>query len=311
MPFESYSLWLPKDIRTPEAYEDAFAVNEAGGIAAIGDGVSSAIYSRIWAYLLTEAIIQAPPDPNREDYPEWLQALRQEWEDQVREVPKNFFQKMKLEETGGAFTTLLWVELLPDVRPEDPELIRARCYAVGDCCLFQVRGEELITTFPLACAADFDLYPDSLASRARGAEPNYTNTELELRTGDLLFLATDAWAAWAFDEMESGRKIDWPAWQEYDNEQWQAKVTEIRNADQIRYDDTTLVILKVTAPAAAETVEQQNEELLEPATEVASGQKVMEPAEVPPEPAAEFAAELPATGDLPSAPAEPVPEVAE
>ena len=53
--FEHKAFWLPKDIEHPDEYQDAFAVDEVRGIAAIADGVSSSLFAASWARLLVNA----------------------------------------------------------------------------------------------------------------------------------------------------------------------------------------------------------------------------------------------------------------
>ena len=49
MRFESKTFWLSKDADFPDEYQDAFAVDAERGVAAIADGVASAIFSARWA----------------------------------------------------------------------------------------------------------------------------------------------------------------------------------------------------------------------------------------------------------------------
>ena len=69
---ESRVFWMPKDIGYEGDYEDAFALDEPRGVAAVADGVSSAIFSRQWADILTRAVIAGPPDVSDESFWPWL-----------------------------------------------------------------------------------------------------------------------------------------------------------------------------------------------------------------------------------------------
>jgi len=83
-----------------------------------------------------------------------------------------------------------------------------------------------------------DLNRDQLLEFRRFDEP--------CRPGDLVVLCTDALAEWALRLEESGRG---PAWQDYwDQGQaaWQQEIAALRAERQIRYDDTTLGLLRVT-----------------------------------------------------------------
>ena len=61
MRFRSHQSWFPKEIDFPREYEDASARSEKLGRAVIADGVSTAIFSRTWAQLLTRTAVANPP----------------------------------------------------------------------------------------------------------------------------------------------------------------------------------------------------------------------------------------------------------
>ena len=61
MRFRSHQSWFPREIDFPREYEDASARSEKLGRAVIADGVSTAIFSRMWAQLLTRTAVANPP----------------------------------------------------------------------------------------------------------------------------------------------------------------------------------------------------------------------------------------------------------
>src|SRR4051812_1230815 len=78
MKLTARGFWLAKDDQYAEQYEDAFGVNGARGVAAIADGVSSALFSGDWARLLVEGTLACPPDPSDEvGFLDWLTVRRQ------------------------------------------------------------------------------------------------------------------------------------------------------------------------------------------------------------------------------------------
>ena len=80
MPFKSRVFALAKDTEQPQQYEDSYAMDPSRGIGVVADGVSSAIFSRAWAGILTEAVAVDPPDPfDPETMSQWLQLRRQTW----------------------------------------------------------------------------------------------------------------------------------------------------------------------------------------------------------------------------------------
>ena len=99
---EARTLWLPKDIGFINEYEDAYAVDAERGLAAVADGVSSAIFSRQWAQILTSGLIESPPDmTNGASFSEWLAGLRAAWDDSIDMASLNWREKQKLQLVGG------------------------------------------------------------------------------------------------------------------------------------------------------------------------------------------------------------------
>jgi len=259
MRFESRVFQLAKDDEHPEENQDACHADAEHGIAAIADGVASGIFARQWARILTEATVAETPDPgDKEAFGAWLARRREAWQREIDVSGLAWFQKPKLRE--GAFSTLLWVEILPidesDRQPQDPW--RLRVFAVGDSCLFHVRGQQLLRTFPIETAEELEADPVVVGSvdLNRDELVQFKSFDALCRPGDLLVLCTDAIAEWALRQAEAG---DPPAWEDYWNkteEEWQQEVATLRSERHMRYDDATLLLLRVgdgvTAPNQAE-----------------------------------------------------------
>src|SRR5262245_4046871 len=165
MRVEPRVFWLPKDPGYAEEYEDACALNLDHGRAAIADGVSSAIFSGVWARILTEAAVADPPDVQSTEFWDWLAQRRREWSAAIDPASLTFFQRGKLRQCGGAFSTLLWLEW----QPQDGA-IAWRCKALGDGGLLHVRDGRLLAAFPIAAAADLHADPLTIASAPRSAD---------------------------------------------------------------------------------------------------------------------------------------------
>ena len=131
---------------------------------------------------------------------------------------------------------------------------RLQGFAIGDSCLFHVRGRELVRSFPLHAASEFDADPLALGSLDLGRDRLMQFTALDelCYPEDLLVLCTDALAQWAMQREEAGTPPDWNAWWDMPESRWQAEIAEMRSAGQIRYDDTTL---DVAAGAAGGNIE--------------------------------------------------------
>ena len=249
MRFESRDFKLAKDAEHPEENQDAFRADADRGIAAIADGVASGIFAGQWARILTEATVAEPPDPgDQAAFGVWLAARREAWSAEIDVSQLAWFQKPKLRE--GAFSTLLWVEITPiderDRQPEDPWRLRA--LAVGDSCLFHLRGEELLRAFPIEKAEALEADPVVIGSIDLNRDDllEFKSYEAICRPGDLLVLCTDAVADWALRQCEAGHSPVWEDYWDKSQEAWQEEVAALRSDRQMRYDDATLLLLRVT-----------------------------------------------------------------
>jgi len=251
--FECRRFWLPKDVGFAHEYEDASAVDDRRGVVAIADGVASAMFSRQWAELLTRAVVEDTPEAVDGFLPrEWLAVVRKAWRESIEVDRLNFFQRQKLQQVGGGYCTLLWVVLEPaaaeDVGDSSPEVVASwRGYALGDCCLFHVRGTDLLASFPILNSAEFDLDPLSVPSLDRGHDHLLRLGQAvgECQAGDLLVLATDAVAKSLLQQMEGGAAIDWNEFWTFSSESFNEYISNLRANQAIRFDDSTLVVLRI------------------------------------------------------------------
>jgi hypothetical protein len=245
--------WTPKDPGYADEYEDAFALDEARGVAAVADGVASAIFSRRWADLLTRAVVADPPDVTSDGFWDWLSARRGDWTAGLDLGRLSIFQRGKLQQCGGAFATLLWVTWGP---AEDGAGLRYQAFAAGDSGLLHVRDGRPLDAFPVRTAAELagdplticsvNLHKDHLlAFRARVGEA---------ATGDLLVLCTDALLGWALAEAEAGAPPDWEAFWDLTADGFRDRIQGLRDDRKIRVDDTTLILVRVLADESAPAV---------------------------------------------------------
>ena len=252
MPATARTFWVPKDLDNEPAYEDAFAVNAERGTAALADGVSSAIFSGAWARALTEAAAADPPHVEEPSFWDWLAACRQQWRGQLDLGKLNYFQREKLRQVGGAYSTLLWCQWADDA--EHPAALTWEARATGDTGLLHVRGRELLTAFPIATAAELAGDPQTICSTAGRADEHlaFRTANGRAEPGDWLVLCTDALLGWALAEVEAGRPPDWQEWWDYEADTFRARVAALRDERLMRFDDTTLILLRVEGRAEAE-----------------------------------------------------------
>ncbi|MEE8451005.1 MAG: hypothetical protein V3R99_03790 [Thermoguttaceae bacterium] len=248
MPLESRIFTLAKDPEDPSEYQDAYAVDPAGSIAVVADGVASAIFSGQWASVLAEATVAAPPDPDDSvAFADWLAQQRVAWAARIDTTGLAWFQTAKL--PMGAFSTLLWVEVQAIDQQQEGAFgaYRLRSFAIGDSCLFHVRHGEVLRTFPVENAAQLEADPLVLGSVDLNRDPlmQFVSIDELCYPDDVLVLCTDAVADWALRCMEAGTPPDWNAYWNMTEQQWRDEVVALRNQRQMRCDDATLLLLRV------------------------------------------------------------------
>jgi hypothetical protein len=176
--------------------------------------------------------------------------VRQRWAAEVDGLPLPWYAEAKREQ--GAFATLLGLAMRPPRPPPDEQPGVWRALAIGDSCLFQVRGKNLRRSFPLSAAADFGNQPRLCGSRPRAGEaldPGRDQTAGKFRPGDRFLLMTDALAQWFLHQTERG---DHPALdvahllaQADPQAAFAGWVEERREGQGLRNDDVTVMIIDV------------------------------------------------------------------
>ncbi len=233
-------LWVPKRASTVDEYEDAHANSATpdGGMFAVADGAAEASYSREWALALVGAYVGGAAT---EQVLQWdLPELQAAWRDRhpIDQAPYWAAEKLAL----GSHAALLGVRLF-----RRASLPRIHVLAAGDCNLAHVRASRLHCSFPITDSASFGTHPSLLSTSMPAAAQvrlmSYTEEWVE--TGDLLFLMTDALAAWFLRSAEAGGT----PWEELlelpdENEEFGRWVASKRGPE-MRNDDVTLILVEV------------------------------------------------------------------
>lgn len=230
-------LQLPKRGHQRAESEDAFAWDPQGGRYAIADGAAQSICAGYWARLLVDAFRDQPVF-DRAEWQGWLLPVRKKWWDYATHQELPWYAEHKV--AAGAAATFVGLVLLPDGD--------WRSIAVGDACLFQVRGAKLIEAFPLKCSTEFRKPPRLVGARPLPRENELLHAAGQWQPGDQLILATDAMAAWFLAEREASR--DPAAFIQYvlslasESPEQVAAIDELRDAGRLRDDDVTLVLFE-------------------------------------------------------------------
>jgi hypothetical protein len=240
----SRAFWMPKRGSTEEEYEDSLAFNVAQGRFAVADGASESSFARGWAKLLVEGYVASPPAITATGLLDWLQPLRQDWRESVPWTSLPYYAEEKAK--AGAFCTFLGLRFSPT--PVNGTL-GWRAVAIGDCCLFQLRGGVLMKAFPVTRSEEFGNTPQLLCSvvaKTTDLTDLVVKTASGAQPGDVFILATDALAQWCLRSVESGQPC-WPVLIGCNNQEaFRAWVDDLRSNHQIRNDDVSMLLVEVS-----------------------------------------------------------------
>lgn len=178
----------PKHGNRPEENEDAAGAAPDGLRFVVSDGATEGWESGPWAERLAAAFLARPPKPT--DFATWLAAVRRAWVPREPTGPVPWYAAVKQEQ--GSFATLAGLDLR---RAGGARGWAWRAAAVGDSCLFHVRGSELLAAFPIDVPAGFGSRPRLVPSAPGSACPEPEWLAGRAAPGDLFLLATDAVAA--------------------------------------------------------------------------------------------------------------------
>jgi hypothetical protein len=278
---------VPKHGLRPEQCEDAVVVvpesepaDEIDGqvIAVLCDGASESLLARDWAGQLARHMAahqsgRIPASTSAHQTASAIISAADAWQDWLtgylaqREAagrPLAWYEQPGLER--GAYSTLLAVALDPPAEhaPVGDELMRLaeavnasksvgwhwQAAALGDTCLFHVRDERLLRAFPVNESAAFGTNPPLAASRSDDESVlarHITVADGWCESGDQLYLATDALAAWFLRAAEAGES-PWAVLRDFvaaGHEAFEVFVAEQRAAGTLRNDDIAFVHIDI------------------------------------------------------------------
>ena len=244
---------LPKAGARRTEYEDGVAWSQRERRFAVADGASASAFARLWAHLLVHAYTAGwlTADTLESD----LSRAQARWAALVERRPLAWYAAEQARR--GAFAALVGLTLCADGR--------WTALAVGDCCLFHVRGRDLLLGFPFSDPDEFTNRPMLLGSRPLsnvglrhcGAIATATGA---WRAGDTFLLMSDALAA-AFLRLRGEppgalapeTRESWPLGLDFDCTQrgFRQWVQALRARRIMRNDDVSLLWLPIASHAAA------------------------------------------------------------
>lgn len=262
----------PRQGYSEREYEDAWDCNparqESGAFLrlAIADGATASSFAREWAELLARDFVRRR-FVTVGGLKRTVTRVAPFWWRMVFSRPLPWYAEEKARR--GAFSSLLGLHLdaSPDAfpfaarrassstgdlssppRPDPPTTGRGswQAVAVGDSCLFQVRGDSLLAAFPLQSPEQFSDTPALISSHlARNGRVPIHILSGRWQPGDAFILATDALAAWFLAESRQESHpwralvalTDLPTFHDWLGEQ--------RASGRIRNDDVTCLFLQM------------------------------------------------------------------
>ncbi|MBK8050776.1 MAG: hypothetical protein IPK16_28925 [Anaerolineales bacterium] len=242
-------LWAPKAGNRVEEYEDAYWperwLRRRGNRLrfAVADGATETSFSALWAQQWVQCYGVGGCAPTRFD--DSLAQEQAQWLQTVRSKPLPWYAEEKA--LSGAYAALIGLELLAT---RDGRLLW-QALALGDCCLAQVRHNELITFFPAGNTTYFTNSPYLLSSNpARNHELPSALKRREGTTavGDTFYLMSDALAHWFLGAYEA-KVQPWRAFERVtaspNARRFHAWIDDLRATHLLRNDDVTLLEIKL------------------------------------------------------------------
>ena len=177
--------------------EDSFSGEVSAYRCAVADGATQSAFSGDWARMLVGGFGR--------------HQLR--LEEQQRLLAQTVAQKplpwyLEAAAQRGAHATFVGLSIRDASDADSSSSVGTfKVFAIGDSCVFHVRGEQLLGAGPMSSSQDFDNTPHLLSSRG-GIKLQRGTPELSILSGDwqandVFYLATDAMAQWLMAEHEA------------------------------------------------------------------------------------------------------------
>lgn len=252
-------LSTPKAGNADSEYEDAFspedpvdAEGESQSRFAVADGATETSFSGIWARQLVKAYVAGAFEhlPDRS----WLTELQDQWWSNVRNKEMPWYAEQKIE--SGTFAALVGLTLISESPGSRQGLWHAE--AIGDSCLFQVRGTEVLKKFPIESSQAFTNSPVLLPSKPDKnlAFGCLVADEGHWQCGDSFYLMSDALAAWFLSALERNeapwetlrdldRNFDHPTARKSGLKCFRKWIETARAEGALRNDDVTLYRIEI------------------------------------------------------------------
>ncbi|MEN3329238.1 MAG: hypothetical protein V7638_4045 [Acidobacteriota bacterium] len=230
---------LPKSGFAASECEDFIGIDEQNCRFAVADGATEAFDARNWAQRLAHNWVRSNSDFTRAAFYDWVTSEGLELHSSWKQLTLSWYAEEKARK--GSFAAFVGLEV--DLQTDTPAW---KAIALGDACLLHCRDGALIKSLPLSASASFNSAPVLVAS-----DPGiYKTTEQSLvidsgycEENDVLFLASDAAAAWYLERFEHDNFAD--VFETGDRKALAEFFENERHAGRIRNDDIAIMRLEV------------------------------------------------------------------
>lgn len=234
-------LLLPKLGQEASECEDAIAIDAQNSRFAVADGATEAFDARNWAERLAQHWVQRKSTLTVEEFREWVAAEGKELRDSWSGLTLSWYSEEKARK--GSFAALVGVEF--DLKGESPSW---QAIALGDTCLLHSRNGTLLKSLPVARSESFNSAPVLVASDSALHETSMQSVVTDsgsCQNGDVIFLMSDAAAAWCLQRFENGDLDVNQFLSSKSDEELEQFFDDERVAGTIRNDDLAIVKIEI------------------------------------------------------------------
>jgi hypothetical protein len=220
--------------------EDSLAVDMQTCRFAVADGATEAFDARKWAERLAQNWVQRESTLTVEEFRRWVTVEGRELQESWNGLNLSWYSEEKAR--AGSFAAFVGVEV--DFEADLPSW---KAIALGDACLLHCRGGSLIKGLPLSRSESFNTAPILVASDSTLHESSMPSVVIDsgsCECGDVLWLMSDAAAAWYLKYLENGNG----AVNLFDtkcDEELSRFFDEERLAGRIRNDDLAIIRIEI------------------------------------------------------------------
>jgi len=206
--------------------------------AAIADGATTSIFSKEWANLLAKQFTQ-DSSTSIASLKANVETSAETWHKHIDSLSLPWHATAKAQQ--GAFASLLGVELRAK-----GSVGQWKAIAVGDSCLFHIRNNKILFSFPITRAELLTNNPTLLSSKLSANNEAWQAVQFakgRWQPEDQLLLATDGLSDWIIRQSENGLE-PWKILANRDKENFPKWADEQRLAGKIKNDDLAFLLIK-------------------------------------------------------------------